>query len=81
MAKTKSNDILIVLAEDGNVYKLDKGDWQIESKRVKDAQTLGVIKRLSDYGVLLADMPDDVAIGDGLDCKLVNIGALKKLDR
>jgi hypothetical protein len=74
-------DILILVADDGKVYKIETQDWRTDAHEVTDKQTLGVINQLANYGVLVADMPNDVAIADGFECKLVNIGKLKKLDQ
>jgi hypothetical protein len=75
-----SQDILILVADDGNVYKIDTQDWRTESHRITDPQALGVINQLANYGVVVADLPNDVAIADGFECKLINVKALNKLD-
>jgi hypothetical protein len=74
-------DILILVADDGKVYKIETQDWRTEDKLLTDPQALGVINQLANYGVVVADLPNDVAIADGFECKMVNVGALKKLDQ
>jgi hypothetical protein len=81
MAQTNDPaDIIILVADDGKVYKIQTQDWRTQDHLVTDTQALGVINQLANYGVVVADLPNDVAIADGFECKLVNIGALKKLD-
>jgi hypothetical protein len=74
-------DILILVADDGNIYKIETSDWRNPAHQVTDEQTTGVINQLVNYGVVVADLPNDVAIADGFECKLINVGALKKLDQ
>jgi len=73
-------DILILIADDGKAYKIQTEDWRTDAHEIKDERTKGVLKQLANYGVVVADLPNDVAIADGFECKLINVGKLKKLD-
>lgn len=71
-----SRHTLIVISDDGNVYKLTKNDWQTEEHVLKPGDPgLGVIRQLENFGTYLGFIPN-IAAGIGINCVLVNLKAV-----
>lgn len=69
---------LIVRAENGKFYRIVKEQWQIEENVVSDAGGKGVLEQLSNFGTYLAYIPQDMAVGIGHICTMVDLKAILK---
>ena len=69
---------LIVVAEDGKVYKLTREVWETDSNLVTSAAGKGVVNQLTEFGTYLAFIPPDIAVGIGHFCTVVNLQAILK---
>ena len=74
----KDDDIVLV-AEDGRVYSLEKAEYTAEKFRVSDTGRLGdQIKMLTDEGALLAFVPSNKQASIGAACYLLNLRDLRQ---
>jgi len=69
---------LVIIAEDGRIYKLTREKWETEENLVTTAAGKGVVTQLKEFGTYLAFIPPDIAIGIGYFCTVVNLEAILK---
>jgi hypothetical protein len=76
----KDNDpkyFLIIVGDDGNLYKLTRGQW-MQNPLLPTDPAAGVAGQLKEYGTYLAYVRTDIAVGAGYACTLVNLNAVLK---
>jgi hypothetical protein len=80
--KAKGNEdpnyTVILVAENGKIYRLTRETWEIESNLLADAGGQGIIKQLTEFGAYLSFVPPEIAVGIGEVCTVVNLQALLK---
>jgi len=70
---------LIIVSDNGEIYKLLKDDWQKEEYRLKeDAGTTGIVNQLEAFGSYLAFVNKNLALAIGCCCTVVNLRAVLK---
>jgi len=69
----KPRDTIVIVGEDGKQYKLLKSDWtQFE------VEPSGAVTQLANFGAFVAFIPEDIAVGFGFNCTVVNLKAVLK---
>ncbi|MFO7178084.1 MAG: hypothetical protein DIU78_005210 [Pseudomonadota bacterium] len=81
--KADPNYTLVVIADDGKVYKLTREVWENKDYLMKSdgpeaAAGLGIINQLKEFGSYLTFIPPDLAVGIGQICTVVNLQAILK---
>ncbi len=70
---------LVIVSDDGAIYKLLKDDWQQEKFRMKDdAGTTGIVNQLEAFGSYLAFVNKNLALAVGCCCTVVNLRSVLK---
>ena len=67
---------LIVVGENGKLYKLTGDQWIKDENIVTDQGEAGLVNQLVEFGTYLAFIRDDIAVGAGFNCTLVNLKAI-----
>jgi hypothetical protein len=81
MATTGGKDprkTIIVVSDDGKIYRLTDDQWETQANLVTDAGGKGVIQELTRYGSYLSYVPPKIAVGFGEICIVLNVGAVLK---
>ncbi len=65
---------IIVIGDDGEPYMITKDQW----KKLPSEGGQGVINQLKEFGVYLAYIPPDIAVGFGEICTVVNLQSILK---
>jgi hypothetical protein len=69
---------VIVVGETG-IYKLTRDQWEKPEFLVNDdAGEAGVISQLTQFGAYLSFIPDEIAVGFGFNCTVVNVKTMLK---
>ncbi|HEY5959322.1 MAG TPA: hypothetical protein VIV60_22345 [Polyangiaceae bacterium] len=76
MAPTEKNQPIIIIGDDNKYYKLDRNVWQNPSYIVADPAEVTIIERLKQFGTYLAYVRDDIAVGAGVYCTVVNLQSI-----
>lgn len=84
--KTDPRYTVIVVGEDGRLYKLTGDKWMTDDNVVFDpkkpdaaaAGGQGVINQLNTFGAYLSYVPPEIAVGIGSFCTVVNLRAILK---
>jgi hypothetical protein len=66
---------IIIADENGQYYKLTRGDWAKHQLPPNDYVEKGALNRLLEYGVVVAALPE-TALGAGFQCVFVNMKAI-----
>ncbi|HWA72264.1 MAG TPA: hypothetical protein VG937_08025 [Polyangiaceae bacterium] len=74
---TDPRQTVVIVGEDGTLYKLTKGDYKQFAMDDDDAGS-GVVKQLTEFGSYLSFIPTDLAVGFGFNCTVVNVKAILK---
>jgi hypothetical protein len=69
-------ETIIIVGEDGKLYKLNGDDWR--DFPMPDSGARGIIDQLTQFGSLLAFIPPDIAVGIGTLCTVVNLKGILK---
>lgn len=64
-------DTIVIVGEDGTQYKLLKSDWV-----GFETEPSGAVTQVANFGAFVAFIPDDVAVGFGFNCTVVNLKAI-----
>lgn len=70
---------IILIGDDGKLYKLEKGDWRSEKFEMdekKDKDAVATVTLLKEAGSYLAFVDPEIASGAGYACTVVNIDAI-----
>jgi hypothetical protein len=71
---------LIIIGDDGAIYKLEKSEWQKEAHKLKadgaDASTFASVSLLKESGSYLAFIDPEIASGAGYACTVINLDAI-----
>ena len=70
----KPRDTVVIVGEDGTQYKLLKSDWV----KFKVEEPSGAVTQVAKFGAFVAFIPDDIAVGFGFNCTVVNLQAVLK---
>jgi hypothetical protein len=68
---SKGNDprkTLIIISDDGNVYRVTNDQWQ----PLPSQSAQGVVEQLETFGAYVAYVPNDIAVGFGEFCAVLN---------
>jgi hypothetical protein len=66
----------VVIVGDSGIYKLTRDDWEKQPFKQSDPAFTGVVSQLNEFGALVSYIPDDLAVGFGIECLVVNLDAL-----
>lgn len=69
---------LVIVGDDGQIYKLTREVWAKDEYRVPDLGSVGVVRQLVEFGTYLAYIPPNLAVGIGAVCTVVNLKAILK---
>lgn len=71
---------LIIVGDDGAIYKLERSEWQKEAHKLKpdgpDASTVSSVAVLKESGSYLAFIDPEIASGAGYACTVINLEAI-----
>jgi len=68
---------VILVSDDGNIYKLNKDDWQKKEFLLDpNTGTTGIVDQLTTFGSYVAFVDKSLAIGIGACCTVVNLRAI-----
>lgn len=65
---------LIIVGDDGKMYKLTKEIWS--RHEMTQPVAMGLAQQLKQFGTYLAYIPTDLAVGVGNFCTLINLDAI-----
>jgi hypothetical protein len=66
----------VVIVGDKGIYKLTRDDWEQGPYKQTDPALTGVVTQLNEFGALVSYIPDDLAVGFGIECLVINLDAL-----
>jgi len=70
---------LIVVSDTGQIYKLDKDEWQQDKYLLKDDPgAVGIVNQLTTFGSYVAFVKKDLALKIGACCTVVNLRSILK---
>ncbi len=70
---------LIIVSDDGYIYKLDQKEWQKEEYRLKDDPgAAGIVNQLTTFGSYVAFVQKNLALRIGACCTVVNLRSILK---
>jgi hypothetical protein len=74
---SKPDDTIVVVDDQGTIYKLDKDYWT-KGQVIDNPAAAGIINELRQFGSVVAYVRPDFAVGFGTCCTVLNLGALKR---
>lgn len=76
--KEDPNYTLIIVGDDGKVYRLTEEKWRVQPNVLSDPAGQGIINQLTEFGAYLSFVPPALAVGIGEVCTVVNLRAILK---
>ncbi len=77
MSTAKPDNTIVVVDDQGNIYKLEESDWR-KGEKIENPAAFGIVKELTQFGSVVAYVRRDFAVGLGSCCTVLNLGALKR---
>jgi hypothetical protein len=70
---------LIIVSDDGKIYKLDQDEWQQAKYELKDDPgAAGIVNQLTTFGSYVAFVQKNLALKIGACCTVVNLRSILK---
>jgi hypothetical protein len=73
----KPDNTIVIVADDGNLYKLDEAFWK-QGQKIDNPGAVGIVRELEQFGSVVAYLKRDFAGGYGTCCTVLNLNALKR---
>jgi hypothetical protein len=74
---TDPDKAIVIVGDDGQVYKLDRKDWHKDDFLLTDTGGKGIVNQLAQFGTIMAFVSQDVTgVGVGYACTVVNLKAI-----